>query len=187
MILQQGGEDVWKLNRSRWKLLFFLRKRFRKKWEGWPGGGQAMETLLQKLVMTTSWQGKSTPSLTLGRGRGHSQLLFVPLGWYSFWDQLGGGGDFQEECTLSDETSILIYCKQWTPLKAHLHFPNTFCTWIFVFFPEAQESMHEELPSASQTVMGADSVPLSENQRLSEFPLQNKTTLLWTFSGKFRN
>jgi hypothetical protein len=79
----------------------------------------------------------------------------------------------------SDEAAILIYCKQWTLLKAHLHFCNTFCTWLFVFLPEAQLlGLHEERPSDSQTVMGADSMPLSENQGLSQFPFQNKASVL---------
>lgn len=145
-----------------------------------------METLLQRLAMSTCWQGESTTQPHPGKGQRSFTAAAVSLGWYSFGDQLGEEG-FQEECSLSDETSIPFYCKQWTLLKAHLRFSNTFCTWIFVFLPEAQLfGMHEECPSASQTVMGADSVSLSENQRLSDFPYWNKTSVLWTFSGKFR-
>ena len=81
-------------------------------------------------------------------------------------------------------------CKQWTPLKAHLHCSNTFCTWVFVFFAGKQwPGMHQDFPSVSQRVMelltvGAFYLRMSDS---ISSPLQNnisswpQISVLWMF------
>lgn len=140
----------------------------------WPGYGNSAAGISNDHILTgrehhpaSPWEGAEVI---------HSCLLCLWGGtlFETSWEE----GDFQEECALSDETSIPIYCKQWALLKAHLHFPiHSAPGFLFSFLKHSclvcMRGPH--LPPRQSWEL---TLRLSENWRLREFSFQNKTSVL---------